>query len=62
MDQASLFSLLSFGPDGWGQRFVEGLVVTVEVSVSAYPEKHPESATFDSDLDALKAKIDAGLK
>ena len=36
MDQASLFSLLSFGPDGWGQRFVEGLVVTVEVSVSAY--------------------------
>ena len=32
----------------------------IEVSVSAYPEKHPESATFDSDLDALKAKIDAG--
>lgn len=36
MDQASLFSLLSFGPDGWGMRFVEGLVVTVEVSVTAY--------------------------
>ncbi|MBM3637637.1 MAG: ABC transporter permease, partial [Alphaproteobacteria bacterium] len=36
MDQASLFSLLSFGPDGWGMRFVEGLVVTVEVSVAAY--------------------------
>ena len=31
-----------------------------EVSVSAYPEMHPESASFDADLDALKAKIDAG--
>jgi methylenetetrahydrofolate reductase (NADPH) len=31
-----------------------------EVSVSAYPEKHPESATFDVDLDVLQAKIDAG--
>ena len=36
MEQASLFSLMSFGPDGWGMRFVEGLVVTVEVSLSAY--------------------------
>ncbi len=31
-----------------------------EVSVSAYPEKHPESATFEADLDGLAAKIDAG--
>ncbi|HMN72412.1 MAG TPA: methylenetetrahydrofolate reductase [NAD(P)H] [Rhodoblastus sp.] len=31
-----------------------------DVSVSAYPEMHPESASFDQDLDALKAKIDAG--
>ena len=30
-----------------------------EVSVSAYPEKHPESASFDQDIDVLKAKIDA---
>jgi len=31
-----------------------------DVSVSAYPEKHPESATVASDLDTLKSKIDAG--
>ena len=31
-----------------------------EVSVSAYPEKHPESASFEQDVDVLKAKIDAG--
>ncbi|MBI1868345.1 MAG: methylenetetrahydrofolate reductase [NAD(P)H] [Methylocystis sp.] len=31
-----------------------------EVSVSTYPEKHPESASIDNDLDALEAKIDAG--
>jgi len=36
MEQTSLLSLMSFGPDGWGMRFVEGLVVTVEVSLSAY--------------------------
>lgn len=31
-----------------------------EVTVSAYPEKHPESASFDQDLDVLAAKVDAG--
>jgi methylenetetrahydrofolate reductase (NADPH) len=32
----------------------------IEVSVSAYPEKHPESPDFDADIDMLQAKVDAG--
>ena len=32
----------------------------IEVSVSAYPEKHPESSDFDADIDTLEAKVDAG--
>ena len=35
-------------------------IAPFEVSVSAYPEKHPESTSFDTDLDVLKAKVDAG--
>src|SRR6201987_2864000 len=32
----------------------------IEVSVSAYPEKHPQARDFDADIDTLKAKVDAG--
>ncbi|MDI3468784.1 MAG: 5,10-methylenetetrahydrofolate reductase [Pseudolabrys sp.] len=32
----------------------------IEVSVSAYPEKHPDSPTMEADIDMLKAKVDAG--
>jgi methylenetetrahydrofolate reductase (NADPH) len=31
-----------------------------EISVSAYPEKHPDSPTVDADIDMLRAKVDAG--
>jgi methylenetetrahydrofolate reductase (NADPH) len=32
----------------------------IEVSVSAYPEKHPDSASVEADIDMLAAKVDAG--
>ncbi len=31
-----------------------------EVSVSAYPEKHPDSPSIEAELDLLKRKVDAG--
>jgi methylenetetrahydrofolate reductase (NADPH) len=31
-----------------------------EISVSAYPEKHPDSPTVAADIDMLAAKVDAG--
>jgi methylenetetrahydrofolate reductase (NADPH) len=35
-------------------------IADLEVSVSAYPEKHPDSASVAADIDMLKAKVDAG--
>ncbi|GIK81459.1 MAG: methylenetetrahydrofolate reductase [NAD(P)H] [Pseudorhodoplanes sp.] len=35
-------------------------IADFEVSVSAYPEKHPDSPTVDADIDMLEAKVDAG--
>jgi methylenetetrahydrofolate reductase (NADPH) len=32
----------------------------IEVSVSAYPEKHPDSPSVQADIDMLQAKVDAG--
>jgi methylenetetrahydrofolate reductase (NADPH) len=62
-------------PAGVGQRYaphpggyanaaalVAGIkrIADVEVSVSAYPEQHPDSTTVEADIDMLQAKVDAG--
>ncbi|SFH84926.1 methylenetetrahydrofolate reductase [NAD(P)H] [Bradyrhizobium sp. Gha] len=52
-------------PDGYqtSDALVAGIKkrhADIEVSVSAYPEKHPEARDFDADIDTLKAKVDAG--
>jgi methylenetetrahydrofolate reductase (NADPH) len=35
-------------------------IADFEISVSAYPERHPESLSLDADIDFLRAKVDAG--
>ncbi|MCB9988114.1 MAG: methylenetetrahydrofolate reductase [Rhodospirillales bacterium] len=42
--------------------FVEALKVQhdFEISVGAYPEKHPDAPSLDADIKALKLKCDAG--
>jgi methylenetetrahydrofolate reductase (NADH) len=51
-------------PGGYrnGADLVAGIkrIADVEVSVSAYPEKHPDSPTVEADIDMLAAKVDAG--
>jgi len=51
-------------PGGYGSSadLVKGIkrIADFEVSVSAYPEKHPESPSVEADLDMLQAKVDAG--
>lgn len=51
-------------PQGYASaaELVEGLrkLHPFEISVSAYPETHPEAATAQSDIDFLRRKLDAG--
>jgi methylenetetrahydrofolate reductase (NADPH) len=51
-------------PQGYGAtpELVEGLrrIAPFEISVSAYPERHPDSASETQDVELLKAKVGAG--
>jgi methylenetetrahydrofolate reductase (NADPH) len=55
-----------YAPHPGGYRNAADLVAGIkrladlEVSVSAYPEKHPDSPSVSADIDMLKAKVDAG--
>jgi methylenetetrahydrofolate reductase (NADPH) len=55
-----------YEPHPGGYAYASDLVAGIrragdfEISVAAFPEKHPESRSIEDDLDALKRKIDAG--
>jgi methylenetetrahydrofolate reductase (NADPH) len=55
-----------YAPHPGGYRNAADLVagikrrVDIEVSIGAYPEKHPDSLSVAADIDMLKAKVDAG--
>jgi methylenetetrahydrofolate reductase (NADPH) len=70
-----IVALRGDAPDGPGTRYtphpggyenaaalVAGIrrIGDFEISVAAYPEKHPDSPDIEADLDMLQAKVDAG--
>ncbi|MEX1032111.1 MAG: methylenetetrahydrofolate reductase [NAD(P)H] [Cellvibrionaceae bacterium] len=70
-----IVALRGDSPEGAGKRYepfpggyqssvelIEGIkaIGDFEVSVAAYPEKHPDSPNEKDDIDMLKAKVDAG--
>jgi len=71
----SIVALRGDPPEGVGQPFtphpdgyqnaadlVAGIrrIGDFDISVAAYPEKHPQSSDWDADVDNLKRKLDAG--
>jgi methylenetetrahydrofolate reductase (NADPH) len=56
----------AYAPHPGGYAYASDLVAGIagiggfEISVGAYPERHPESPTWDVEIDNLKRKVDAG--
>jgi methylenetetrahydrofolate reductase (NADPH) len=57
----------TFAPDAGGLRYASELILLLKkrhpefcLGAAGYPEKHPEAASEDSDLDNLKRKLEAG--
>ncbi len=56
----------AYCPHPGGYAYASDLVAGIaaiggfEISVGAYPERHPESASWDAEIDNLKRKVDAG--
>lgn len=56
----------TYAPHPGGYAYASDLVAGIasiggfEISVGAYPERHPESPTWDVEIDNLKRKVDAG--
>lgn len=56
----------AYAPHPGGYAYTSDLIAGLrklhdfEISVAAFPEKHPESRSFDEDMDVLKKKVDNG--
>lgn len=56
----------AYAPHPGGYESTHALVAGIskigafDISVSAYPERHPESPSIEADIDVLKRKVDAG--
>lgn len=56
----------TYRPTEGGYAYADDLVAGLkaqapfEISVSAYPERHPEAGSWDVEIDTLKRKVDAG--
>ncbi|TBW38783.1 methylenetetrahydrofolate reductase [NAD(P)H] [Siculibacillus lacustris] len=56
----------AYAPHPGGYAYASDLVAGIaaiggfEISVGAYPERHPESASWEIEIDNLKRKVDAG--